>query len=145
MRKQDVPQDVGVFESESVVNYALDGEGRYCLTPTQGWMPVNEANRLAWEEIQQQLNLVRSQIAAGQLSSLAYYMSRALMDVSLLAQYSGFARWRVKRHLKPGPFSRLNAEQLAVYAWLFGVAPEALRQLPEEDVLPVSLEGESHV
>lgn len=65
MREEDVPQDKGVLDDKQVVSYALNDEGRYCLTPSAGWEPVNCANRLAWEDIQAELVLVRSQIARG--------------------------------------------------------------------------------
>ena len=68
MRKQDVPQDEGVLDDERVVSYALDSDGQYCLTSSVGWDPVNCANRLAWQDIQLQLDGVRRQIERGELS-----------------------------------------------------------------------------
>ncbi len=138
MRKQDVPQDCGVLEDNKIVNYALDGDGKYCLTTTAGWEPVNEANQLAWEEIQAQISAVRKDIIAGKLSTLAYYMTRAQMDVALLASYAGVAKWRVRRHLQPRPFKKLSATQLQNYAQLFEVSVQQLSELPAGDDLPTT-------
>lgn len=137
MRKDDVPQDIGVLEDNSVVTYALDDNGKYCLTATSGWNPVNEANRMAWEDIHQQLNEVRGAIAAGKKSTLAYYMTRAQMDVALLAGYAGISRWRVRRHLRPDSFQNLSVEQRQNYARLFNISAQQLSELPVEDALPM--------
>jgi hypothetical protein len=142
MREEDVPQDKGVLDDKQVVSYALNDEGRYCLTPSAGWEPVNCANRLAWEDIQAELVLVRSQIARGEMSPLAYYMTRAQMDVALLSRYSGIARWRVRRHLKPQVFSRLSTFYRQCYAGLFDLTPEQLDQIPAHDDLPVTTQEE---
>lgn len=148
MHKQDVPQDTGVLENNQVVNYALDDDGRYCMTATAGWMPVNEANRLAWEDIKEQLLQVRQDVTSGKLSPLAYYMTRAQMDVALLSSYAAVARWRVRRHLRPAIFRKLGSDQLSHYARLFGVSVVQLVQLPATDDLPLDnsavAEGEQH-
>lgn len=136
MREQDVPQDVGVLEENRVVAYAVDEQGNYCLKTTVGWEPVNEANRMAWDDIKEQLDEVRVKIESGKSSVLAYYMTRAQMDRSLLASYSGFSTWRVWRHLKPGPFEKLSTEDRQTYANLFGVPVAQLSQLPATDSLP---------
>lgn len=136
MREQDVPQDVGVLEENRVVAYAVDEEGHYCLKTTAGWDPVNEANRIAWEDIKEQLDEVRVRIESGKSSVLAYYMIRAQMDRSLLSSYSGISTWRVWRHLKPGPFEKMSAEDCQTYANLFRIPVAQLSQLPVTDSLP---------
>lgn len=143
MREQDVPQDVGVLEENKVVAYAVDDEGQYCLTTTSGWDPVNEANRIAWEDIKEQLDEVRCSIKAGKVSVLAYYMVRAQMDRSLLASYSGISTWRVWRHLKPTPFAKISDSDRATYAKLFGIDIEQLSVVPETDHLPSDVDHES--
>ncbi|MEA3464983.1 MAG: hypothetical protein U9R29_03060 [Thermodesulfobacteriota bacterium] len=141
MRKEDVPQDSGVLEDNSVVAYALDDDGKYCLAATSGWNPVNEANQMAWEDIHRQLDEVRDAIAAGKKSILAYYMTRAQMDVALLAGYAGLSRWRVRRHLRPGSFQKLGVEQQNNYARLFNISVQQLSELPVDDALP--MDGDS--
>ena len=138
MREEDVPQDKGVLDDKKVVSYALNDEGRYCLTPSAGWEPVNCANRLAWEDIQAELQLVREQIDRGEMSPLAYYMARAQMDVALLSRYSGIARWRVRRHLKPKVFAHPSSSYRQCYAGLFNISVEQLREIPEQDELPMT-------
>ncbi len=130
MKKSNVPQDIGPKEIEEIA-YAVDEAGRYVKVPSIGWAPKNIANEQAWEviegELEEQLRLIR----AGKRSPLAYHMSRNLMTVGLLASYMGLPRWRVKRHLKPGPFGKLDDEMLARYADLFEISVARLKTAPE--------------
>jgi hypothetical protein len=90
--------------------------------------------------------VVISEIETGAQSTLAYYMVRQQMDPQLLSAYAGIARWRVKRHLKPAVFARLDAAALRPYTELFGISVEQLRRLPELPLLPLAeftpIEGE---
>ncbi|EQD46670.1 hypothetical protein B2A_08804, partial [mine drainage metagenome] len=54
------------------------------------------------------------------------------MDSSLLAQSTGFFKWRVHRHLKPGIFEKLPNRLKQRYAEALGLAPTQLDTLPEQ-------------
>jgi len=54
------------------------------------------------------------------------------MNTKLLAQYSGSSRWRVKRHLKPVVFKRLNPAVLQRYSEVFGITVKQLQEFPEK-------------
>jgi hypothetical protein len=131
MKKEDVPQQFGLNAGCQEVNYAVDGDGRYTLAQSAGWEVKTIALQQAWDAIADQLDDVLTQIEAGQKSPLAYYMVKNQMDTTLLSQYSGVSRWRVKRHLKPTIFKKLSASELVPYAELFGVAVDQLRMVPE--------------
>ncbi|MDF1580926.1 MAG: hypothetical protein P1P74_09135 [Desulfuromonadales bacterium] len=131
MKKEDVPQQGGLNAGCREVNYAVDGDGRYTLESSVGWEAKNIALRQAWEAIVEQLRETLAEIKAGKKSALAYYMAKNQMDPALLAQYSGVARWRVKRHLKPSVFAKLSDAVLTPYAELFGISVATLRTVPE--------------
>ncbi len=137
MKKEEVPQHGGLTAGCREVNYAVDADGSYSLELSVGWEAKNTTLRQAWEAIDEQLHLVREEIHAGHKSSLAYHMVKNQMDITLLAQYSGIARWRVKRHLKPHIFKRLSSHVLAVYADLFRISITQLQQVPERPDLCV--------
>ncbi len=126
MRKQDVPQDIGIAEGLKEVCYAVDDTGRYVLVPSAGWEPKNVTNHQAWQLIEEQQRDVATQVLEGRQSPIAYYMTKNLMDVGLLAQYVGFFRWRVRRHLKPRVFRKLAPAVLEKYAKVFGITVEQL-------------------
>ena len=132
MKKEDVPQQFGLNAGCQEVNYAVDSDGRYMLAQSAGWEAKTIALRQAWEAIVEQLHQVLAEIRAGEKSTLAYYMVKNQMDMTLLSQYSGIARWRVKRHLKPTVFKKLDAVTLAPYVELFGINVDQLRMVPEQ-------------
>jgi len=131
MKKEDVPQQGGLNAGCREISYAVDGCGHYSLEQSEGWEAKNIALRQAWEAIDAQLRLVLADFRAGKCSPLAYHMCKAQMDPSLLAQYAGVARWRVKRHLKPGPFARLDPTLLQQYAELFAISVATLCSVPD--------------
>jgi hypothetical protein len=140
MRKDQVPQDSCLLEGQREICYAVDEAGHYVLTPTAGWEPKNIANLQAWEVIRDQLQETLAAIRAGRASALAFHMARNQMDVPLLAAYVGLARWRVRRHLKPAVFARLQPALLERYAAVLEIGVDELRQVPERIELPLPVE-----
>ena len=131
MKKEDVPQEGGLGAGCREVSYAVDRDGCYTLEPSAGWEAKNIALRQAWEEIISQLEAELSEIRAGRRSALGYHMVKNQMDPTLLSQYSGVARWRIKRHLKPSVFAKLDDAALAPYTELFSISVAELRSVPE--------------
>ncbi|MBA4417537.1 MAG: hypothetical protein C0392_06470 [Syntrophus sp. (in: bacteria)] len=129
MEKKEVPQDRGIYGKCTGICYAVDENGKYVLSPSAGWEPANIANQQAWELMEEQIAETRERVKRGELSPLAYYMARNLMDVKILAQYIGLPKWRVKRHLKPRVFRRLNPRLLERYAKLFNIKMEQLMEM----------------
>jgi hypothetical protein len=132
MQKKEVPQDEALFDGMSEVCYAVDESGRYVLAESAGWEPANIANLQAWEVIRDEIAAVLVRVRAGELSPLAYQMVRHQMDAKLLSGYAGLFCWQVRRHLKPGPFSKLNRARLERYAAIFKTSPEELCRIPQE-------------
>ncbi len=130
MKKEDVPQQGGLGAGCREVNYATDVDGNYTLALSEGWEAKNVSLRQAWEVIIGQLQAELAEIKAGRRSALGYHMVKNQMDPTLLSQYSGIARWRVKRHLKPNVFAKLDTDVLEKYANLFGVSVAELKQVP---------------
>jgi hypothetical protein len=128
MKKHEVPQDnEGLREGKAVeLYYAVDENGEYVTVPTCGWAPKNAALLQAWEVIHEKVEEARQQVLQGTLSPIAYYMEENIMDVKLLASYIGLPRWKVRRHLKPSGFAKLDERVLRRYADLFRIPVEAL-------------------
>ena len=136
MRKEDVPQQAELFGPWHEIAYAVDQDGRYVLAQSAGWEPANLANQQHWALLGREVLEIMVRVRAGEVSPLAYYMAIHQMDDKLLAEYTGIWRWRVRRHLRPDVFRRLSPAVLARYAAVFGVAPAALRTLPEQPEFP---------
>ncbi|NQU42369.1 helix-turn-helix transcriptional regulator [bacterium] len=131
MRKSDVPQDAGLLDEWHELAYAVDEEGRYGTVQSAGWKAKDVVNRLAWEQIGEEVEAIRREVVAGRRSPLAYHMVKHQMSARDLAAYAGFSAWRTRRHLKPKPFSRLGESVLERYARVFEIQVEDLRRVPE--------------
>jgi len=132
MKIEEVPQERGaISDNFHEVCYAVDDDGHYVLTASAGWEPKNIANNQVWELIEQEIAKALKGIHAGKLSPLAFHMAKNQMNKRLLAQYAGFSWWRVKRHLKPAVFKRLNLAVLERYSDVFKITMKQLQQFPE--------------
>lgn len=128
MKSKDVPQDdanmlQGKFR-EPV--YSLDKDGNYTTVHSVGWDPKNEVMKEAWDVVYEKIENVKQKVIQGELSPIAYYIEKNLMDVSLLAKYMGFWKWTVKKHLKPINFNKLSSDILEKYAKVFDITKEEL-------------------
>ena len=112
--------------------YALDEKGRYVPAPSNGWEAEEIVLDQAIAEYQRQAADAWARAKAGTTGALEYHMFRQRMDVVLLSQTTGYFKWRVRRHLKPGAFRKLSTSMRARYAEALGTAPEVLDTLPEQ-------------
>lgn len=126
MKKNEVPQDGGVYAPHNLMQYAVDADGKYIMTPSTGWEVTNTSNGLSLEEIAREVERAADSVRANKVSPLAYFMAKNQMTCALLSQYAGIAKWRVKRHLRPEVFTRLKPKITKRYADLFGVSPAEL-------------------
>ncbi|HLO71486.1 MAG TPA: hypothetical protein VK167_11485, partial [Flavipsychrobacter sp.] len=92
-----------------------------------GWEAENIATKQAWDAVDEELAETAEKVKKGELSPIAYYMQKNLMEVSLLASYVGKWQWQVKRHFKPAVFNKLSADMLAKYAAVFNISVDELK------------------
>lgn len=132
MKKKEVPQDEGLTEGlfEDVC-YALDENGNYTVVPSTGWQPKTDAMLQAWDVIHEKVEQVRQRVLSGELSPIAYYMEKNIMDLKLLADYAGLPKRKVRKHLRPDHFNKLDDQILMRYAETFGVSVDMLRNFRE--------------
>jgi len=135
MKTTDVPQDdanmmQGVFR-EPV--YSLDKDGNYTTVRSVGWDPKNAVMQEAWDNVNEKIEHTRQDVLAGKLSPIAYYIEKNIMDTGLVAKYMGIWKWRVKKHLKPHNFAKLNNEILEKYAKVFSISKEELIDIDKQN------------
>ena len=132
MKIKEVPQDEGLTEGLDIdFCYALDEKGNYTRVPSSGWQPKTDAMLQAWEVIHEKVEQARQRVLSGELSPVAYYLEKNLMDVKLLADYSGLPKRKIRKHLKPDHFARLDDKILIRYAETFGISVDMLRNFRE--------------
>ena len=131
MKKKDVPQDdEGLLEGKlREICYAVDDDGKYVAVHSSGWIPKNAALQQAWVEVNNKIESIKDEVITGKLSPLAYHMEKNIMNVKLLSQYSGIPKRKVRRHMKPGHFNKLDSEALKKYASALNINTEELKTI----------------
>jgi hypothetical protein len=132
VKKDEVPQqNAKAFMGHSKLLYAVDEQGRYVPAPCNGW----EAEEIVLDQaIAEYVRLATDawqRVKAGNASSLEYHMYKQRMDVVLLAQSTGFFKWRVRRDLRPSAFVTLSASRRERYGDALGLTPAQLDALPD--------------
>jgi hypothetical protein len=129
MKKFDVPQDeIPIFHGEKKVLYAVDETGRYAAVQSSGWDVERVVLEQALDDYEQKAEAAKRRIKDGESSPLEYFMYKRRMDSRVLAQATGFAGWRVKRHLKPEHFNKLKDSTMQEYALVLQVSPDVLKR-----------------
>lgn len=128
MKKEELPQDpsalVGVTRD---VCYVKDKDGKYTTDLSIGWEVKKQALDNAWEDINEKVKEAAALVKKGERSPVYFFMEKTLMDVTLLASYTGFWKFNIKRHFKPSVFSSLSNEKLEKYAKAFNISVEELK------------------
>ena len=117
MRIDEVPtQTREQFDNQRKAVYATDANGHYQMVRSGG----DEAEvtvtleAVAWfDELAQQ---ALARVRGGLSSPLEYFMYRQRMDIPTLSQATGIWQWRVRRHLRPDVYKKLNKRFLQRYA-----------------------------
>jgi hypothetical protein len=123
MKKEDVPQDLSSLgKITKEVCYATDQSGKYVTELSKGWDVKITALDAAWNDIDKRIEIARQKVLNNEASPLLFFMEKAIMDMSILADYTGFWKWQIKQHLKPEVFKKLSDKKLQRYAEVFNVS-----------------------
>ncbi|MDB5130121.1 hypothetical protein [Mucilaginibacter sp.] len=130
MKKEDIPQDLSALgKITKEVCYATDDDGKYQTALSSGWNVKIDALDLAWSDIDKRIAAAKQKVRNNEASPIHFFMEYRLMDLSILADYSGFWQWQVKRHLKPDVFKKLPNNKLQKYADAFNITVEDLKTM----------------
>lgn len=121
MKEEEVPQDdENMLEGKMrELQYAIDENGNYKAVKSVGWEPKNIVLKDVWKEWHEELEEAKVKVEKEGYSPLYYHMKKNSMNISLLAKYSGFSRFKVKRHLKMKAYSKLSTEKKIKYVEAF--------------------------
>ena len=134
MKKEDVPQhlsSLGKITKE--VCYATDESGKYTTQLSKGWDVKITALDAAWGDIATRIEQAKQKVLNNEASPILFFMEKALMDLSILADYTGFWKWQIKRHLKPKVFKTLSDKKLQRYADVFNVSIANLKSMKVDE------------
>ena len=130
MKKEDVPQDLGALgKITKEVCYATDESGKYTTQLSDGWDVKITALDTAWQDVEERIAAAKQKVLNNEASPILFFMEKALMNVEILAGYTGFWQWQVKQHLKPEVFNKLSDKKLQKYAEVFNVSVADLKTM----------------
>ncbi len=130
MKKEDIPQDGGALTKlTKEVVYAVDQAGNYMAELSSGWEVKANALDVAWKDIEQRVEEARQKVLRNEASPILFFIELRLMDTGIVAAYTGFWKWTVKRHLKPSAFKKLSEKKLKKYAEAFNISVEELKTM----------------
>ena len=112
MKKREVPQDFSALENVTKeLCYAIGNDGKYDTALSSGWEVKATALDVAWNDIDKRVKDAAQKIKNGTASPLLYYVELKLMELPILAAYTGFWQWQIKRHFKPDVFKNLSEKK----------------------------------
>jgi hypothetical protein len=118
-----------IYRNNRELFYSFDKEKK-CYTRTVDYQ--YQANQViikqGWDVLEERINEIRNKVIKGELSPLAYFMEINQMEISMLAGYTGFRKWKIKRHLKPTNFKKITRDDLTKYASVLNVAAGQLER-----------------
>jgi hypothetical protein len=130
MKKEEIPQDLGALgKITGEVVYAVDESGKYGTVLSNGWEVKSAALDVAWKDVEQRIETARQRVNNREASPILFFMELRVMDIPIVAAYTGFWKWQVKKHLKYGVFEKLSDGKLSKYAELFEVSVEELKTM----------------
>ena len=134
MKKEEIPQHDGALNKlTKEVVYAVDSTGKYSSELSTGWDVKTKALDLAWEDIEKRIEAARQKVLNNEASPILYFLELRLMDMGILASYTGFWKMTIKKHLKPAAFKNLSQQKLQQYADAFNVTVEELKTMNVHD------------
>jgi hypothetical protein len=102
------------------------------LTTTElssGWDVKTNALDAAWKDIEDRVAAAKQKVLQNEASPVLFFMELRLMDIGIVASYTGFWKWTIKRHLKPSVFNILSQKKLQRYAEAFNVTIDDLKKM----------------
>ncbi|RWY49412.1 hypothetical protein [Mucilaginibacter gilvus] len=130
MKKEDVPQDLSSLgKVTKEVCYATDELGKYVTELSRGWDIKITALDTAWSDVELRIADAHQKVLNKQASPVLFFMEKGLMDIGILAGYTGFWKWQIKRHLKPNVFAKLPLKKLQRYAEVFNVSVDDIKNM----------------
>lgn len=130
MKKEEIPQDDGALNKlTKEVVYAVDSSGKYSTELSTGWDVKTKALDVAWQDIEKRIEEARQKVLRNEASPVLYFMELRLMDIGIVAAYTGFWKWTIKKHLRAEAFKNLSEARLKKYAGAFNVSVEELKTM----------------
>ncbi|MBN2159537.1 MAG: hypothetical protein JW807_09085 [Spirochaetes bacterium] len=122
MKVNEVPQDGRqAIGDTTMINYAVNENGKIVPVQSSGWdVQILAVHNLA-DTYEEWAAEAKERVRNNQSSPIEYFMYHYGLDLPTLAQQMGLSQRKVKKHMKPEVFEKLDDEILGQYAGLFQI------------------------
>ena len=119
MKIKEVPQDGKMLIDSTLLYYAVNDEGNFEKIQSSGWEPGYHAHLNIIGNFKAMAEKAKERIKKNLASPLEYFMYNSIRNLDDVAQCMGISRRKVKKHLTPGGFEKLDDCMLERYATVF--------------------------
>jgi len=118
-------QEKAKAENLTELLFTYEKDGNYAKRVGYDYFPEGEMLYYdVWRMFRERFETAKKMVLNGERSPIWYHMEKNLIDLSNFAKLVGIASWRVKRHLNPKIFSRLNPRIYKKYADALDISVE---------------------
>ncbi len=128
MKVKEVPQDGKRMLKTTLIQYAENDEGKFEKVQSDGWDPGYYAGLNLQEEFRELAEEAKKGVKNNESSPLEYFMYNAYLDPVGLAQFTEIPWRKVKKHLTPKGFEKLDDQILARYAHVLHTDVETIKK-----------------
>jgi hypothetical protein len=129
-QKPDETKDDGlIYKNNRELFYRFDPEKGYVQQVDYQDAGNQVIIRQSWDAAENRISDTARMVIAGKVSPIAYHMERILMEVPMLAAYMGISPWRVRLHMRPWFFRRINRKMIEKYAGIFQLSSDKLTNI----------------
>ncbi len=110
---------------QQVILYVEKEDGKYEAMQTGSFISANYLDDYFFKRNNLEKNL-QSKIEKAEINAIEYYLVLEDLTVSELAARAGIMKWVVRKHLKPGNFSKIRDDAMKKYSNVFNVPVEEI-------------------
>jgi hypothetical protein len=114
----------GITSGYKSIVYTANKDGVYRKVSRKGWEPANIALGMAWESVNEIIEQTKKKVISGELSPIAFFMEKNQFSIARLSYMTGFSKRKIRKHLHPKAFAKINQETLETYSKAFQTTPE---------------------
>ncbi len=110
---------------QQVILYVEKEDGKYEAMQTGSYISANYLD----DYFLKRGNLEKAlgeKINRGEINAIEYYMILEDLTLSELAARAGIMKWIVRRHLKPGNFSKISESAIKKYSVVFNITADEI-------------------
>jgi len=110
---------------QQVILYVEKEDGKYEAMQTGSYLSANYLDDYFFKRNNLEKAL-QAKIETGEINAIEFYMVLEDLTISELAARAGIMTWIVRKHLKPGNFSKIRDSALKKYSAVFNVPVDEL-------------------